>query len=137
MVKQGVSWAGDDKLVNIKYIENRLERFKTWDPDNMETLPFSTKSFRMHEELVKEETEEEEIKNDTAEFGKDVTTTTTSSSLSEEEEVRRCELLKNLKEVGEKLEDLRKEKRKSNLRKRLEQVQDGLLELRNRQSKMR
>lgn len=53
--KKNVSWASEEKLVEVTYIDTRLELIKSWDPDSQITLPFAPNTLAMLKEVVANE----------------------------------------------------------------------------------
>lgn len=51
--KKSVSWAIQDKLVEIHPIDTRIELVKSWDPDSQITLPFAPATLEMLQAVAK------------------------------------------------------------------------------------
>ena len=53
--KKSVSWASEEKLVEVQYIDTRLELVRSWDTDSQVTLPFAPGTLHMFQLALKDQ----------------------------------------------------------------------------------
>lgn len=53
--RRKVSWAPEEKLVDIHLIDNRLELVRSWDPETQITLPFAPTTLQLIQSAIQEE----------------------------------------------------------------------------------
>lgn len=52
--KRKVSWASEEKLVDVHFIDTRLELVRSWDPESQITLPFAPGTLHLFQSALRE-----------------------------------------------------------------------------------
>lgn len=58
--RKSVSWAAEENLVDVQYIDTRLELVKSWDPESEITLPFAPATLQMFKSMTEEQRKAEQ-----------------------------------------------------------------------------
>lgn len=53
--RKSVSWAPKENLVDVQYIDTRLELVRSWDPESEITLPFAPATLQMFKSMTEEQ----------------------------------------------------------------------------------